>query len=272
MKKIFYLIIVILFNKVTVAQINLATGGGGTITGVAQSYNENRGAEVLVLSAVNIPIQSITLGGFYCGSNGGTDSAYLGARIYNSSTAALLASANDSVYNIQGTTVTIPISYTLVSGKKYRISVYAWGPHAPTGNSGLMYDPATLPYTEPSGMLKINHGYDVYNDTMPYNTNIYVPLLTLNVAITGVDESNPATLFSIYPNPFSTQAILKFNNPAKEMFTLSIFNLQGQLVETEGNIIADYVAIDRKNLRSGIYFFQLMSERKAIVVGKFMVE
>jgi len=272
MRKIFYFIIVLLFNKVTVAQINIATGGGGTVTGVAQSYNENRGAEVVVLSPVNIPVQSITLNGFYCGSNGGTDSAYLGARIYNSSTAAQLAWANDSVYYIHGTSVTIPISYTLVSGKTYRISVYAWGPHAPTGNSGLMYHPANLPYTEPSGMLQIMHGYDGYNDTMPTQNNIYVPLITLNLAITGVGEVNLTNTFSLYPNPFSTQAILKFNNPAKEKFTLSIYNLQGQLVQAEENIFSDYVAIDRKNLNSGLYFFQLMTERKGIVAGKFMVD
>src|SRR4051812_48964051 len=115
MKKIIHLLIIILFiHTISTAQINVATGGGGSITGVAQSYNENRAAEIVVLSATNITVQSITLSGFYCGSNGGTDSAYLGARIYSAATTALLASANDSVHNIFNTNVTIPISYTLI--------------------------------------------------------------------------------------------------------------------------------------------------------------
>ena len=118
------LLIILLVNKISVAQIDLAAGGGGSTTGVGQSYNENRGVEIVVLSATNITVQSITLGGFFCGSNGGTDSAYLGVRIYNSATAALLASANDSVHNLFNTNITIPISYTLVSGNTYRISIY----------------------------------------------------------------------------------------------------------------------------------------------------
>jgi len=109
MKKISFLIIVLAFSKLSIAQINLATGGGGFITGVGQSYNENRGAEVVVLSPVNITIQSLTLGGFFCGSNGGTDSAYMGARIYNSTTGALLAWANDSVHSVYNTNLPFPL-------------------------------------------------------------------------------------------------------------------------------------------------------------------
>jgi hypothetical protein len=239
---------------------------------VAQSYNENRGAEIVVLSAANITVQSITLSGFFCGSNGGTDSAYLGARIYNSTTTALLASANDSVHNIFNTNVTIPISYTLISGNTYRISVYAWGPHPPTGNSGLMYHPATLPYVEPTGALQINHGYDGYGDTMPNFNNIYIPLMTLNTIPTGVAQLNEANTFSVYPNPFSEQAILKFNNPGKIKFSCYIYNALGVLVKTEEDIFSDSITINRKNMSKGLYFFQLTNENSEVTSGRFAVE
>lgn len=273
MKKITYLLAIILFvNQISIAQINIATGGGGSITGIAQSYNENRAAEVVVLSATNITVQSITLSGFFCGNNGGTDSAYLGARIYNAATGALVALANDSVHNIFNTNVTIPISYTLISGSTYRISVNAWGPHPPTGNSGLMYYPATLPYTEPTGMLQINHGYDIYTDSMPNVNNIYIPLITLNTLPTGIAQINEANTFSFYPNPFSDQATLKFNNPNKIKFSFYIYNAQGQLVETTGNIFSDAITINRKNLNKGLYFFQLLNEKSEIISGRFAVE
>jgi hypothetical protein len=273
MKKIVYLLIIILFiNKISIAQINLATGGGGSTTGVGQSYNENRGAEIVVLSASNIMVQSLTLSGFFCGSNGGTDSAYLGVRIYNSATTALLASANDSVHNIFNSNVTIPISYTLISGNSYRISVYAWGPHPPTGNSGLMYHPANLPYTEPTGALQIIHGYDGYGDTMPNTNNIYIPLMTLNTIPTGMAQVNEASTFSVYPNPFSEQAILKFNNPGKIKFSFYIYNTQGLLVKTEEDIFSDIITINRKNLVRGLYFFRLVNEKSEIISGRFAVE
>jgi len=233
---------------------------------------KNRGAEIVVLSATNITVQSITLSGFFCGNNGGTDSAYLGARIYNSTTSALLASANDSVHNIFNSNVTIPISYTLISGSTYRVSVYAWGPHPPTGNSGLMYHPATLPYTEPTGMLQINHGYDGYGDTMPNANNIYVPLITLNTIPTGITQINDPGIFSLYPNPFSQQAILKFNNPDEIKFTFYLYNTQGLLVKTEEAIFSDIVTINRESLNGGLYFFQLVSEKNEIISGRFAVE
>jgi hypothetical protein len=272
MKKFLLLSFLLFVVKISFAQINLATGGGGSITGVGQSYNETRGAEVVVLSAGNITIQSITLGGFFCGNNGGTDSAYLGARIYNSTTAALLASANDSVFNIYNTNVTIPISYTLISGNTYRIAVYAWGPHPPTGNSGLMYHPATLPYTEPTGMLRINHGYESLNDTMPLNNNIYIPLLTLNTIPTVVSQMNQADAFSIFPNPVLGEAVLKFNNLHHMKHTCYIYNPLGQAVQIEENIFSDAVRINRKNLDNGFYFFQLISDKAETVSGKFFVE
>jgi hypothetical protein len=273
MKKIVCLLILLLLvHKITVAQINLAAGGGGSITGVAQSYNENRGAEIVVLSGTNITVQSITLAGFFCGSNGGTDSAYLGVRIYNSATAVLLASANDSVHNVFNTNVTIPISYTLVSGNTYRISVYAWGPNPPTGNSGLMYYPATLPYMEPSGTLQINHGYDIYNDTMPYVNNVYIPLITLNTIPTGIMQVNEANNFSVYPNPFSQQTILKFNNPGKIKFSFYIYDAHGALVQKAKNIFSDNIFITRKNLGSGLYFFQLVNEKGEINSGRIAIE
>lgn len=273
MKKIILLVIVILFiNKISTAQIDIASGGGGSTTGVGQSYNENRGAEVVVLSPTNIVVQSITLRGFFCGNNGGTDSAYLGVRIYNSATTTLLASANDSVYNIFNVNVTIPISYTLVSGNSYRISVYAWGPHPPTGNSGLMYHPATLPYTEPTGMLQINHGYDGYGDTMPATNNIYIPLITINTVPTGIEQITERGTFSVYPNPFSEQTILKFNNPGKIKFNFYLYNTQGQLVKTSENIFSDVLTINRENLISGLYFFQLVNEKREIISGRVAVE
>jgi len=134
-----------------------------------------------------------------------------------------------------------------------------------------MYDPATVPYTEPTGKFKIMYGYDIYYDTMPYNNNIFIPLITLNEAVTVVAEINPATQFSLYPNPFSTQAVLKFNNPSKEKYTLSIYNLEGQLVKKEENIVSDYVYLNRQNFGNGMFFFQLANEAGGIFTGKFIV-
>ena len=135
-----------------------------------------------------------------------------------------------------------------------------------------MYHPTTLPYIDPSGSLQINHGYDTYNDTMPNVNNIYIPLITLNTISVGIVQMNEANIFSLYPNPFSQQAILKFNNPGSIKFSFYIYNAQGALVQTTKNIFSDSFVIDRKNLDSGLYFFQLVTEKGEINSGRFTIE
>ena len=69
--------------------IDLTSGGGGSITGVAQSYNESRAADVTVLSPDPINITSMTVKHLYSGND---NSILVGARIFNSLTHALLYS------------------------------------------------------------------------------------------------------------------------------------------------------------------------------------
>jgi hypothetical protein len=92
----------------TQAQINLASGTTGTTTGVAQSFNETRGVDVTVVAHADISLISMTLNGFFCGQ-GGTATAYVGARIYDINTAQLLASGMDTVSNVYGGSVTVQI-------------------------------------------------------------------------------------------------------------------------------------------------------------------
>jgi hypothetical protein len=82
--------------------IFLDSGVSGTTT-INQSYNENRGADVTVLSPQNLLVTSMTLSGI-----GGTGTAE--AEIYNSNTQALIASASGA---LTGGTITLSISAIL---------------------------------------------------------------------------------------------------------------------------------------------------------------
>ena len=66
-----------------------------------------------------------------------------------------------------------------------------------------------------------------------------------------------------YPNPFNPTTMLSFQLPKACDYTLTIFNVQGQKVQTfEGNHEAGMVNIewDASNMASGIYFYRLNAE------------
>lgn len=75
----------------------------------------------------------------------------------------------------------------------------------------------------------------------------------------------------IYPNPFSDFALLTFDNSKNEKYTLSLFNIKGQLVLTIGNVTTDKVIIEKDNLTSGLYFFQLRTDTQIRATGKLVL-
>jgi hypothetical protein len=153
--------------------IFLDSGVSGSTT-INQSYNENRGVDVTVLSPQDLLVTSMTLSGI-----GGTGTAE--AEIYNSNTQALIASASGT---LTGGTITLSISAILQTGSEYRI---AYGGNLRSGNGFL---PSTFPYTETSGLLRINGSWDGSVGSFPNTPNFEVPEISLNA--TAVPE--PATL------------------------------------------------------------------------------
>jgi hypothetical protein len=158
--------------------IFLDSGVGGTTT-INQSYNENRGADVTVLSPQNLLVTSMTLSGI-----AGTGTAE--AEIYNSNTQALIASASGT---LTGGTITLSISATLLTGGEYRI---AYGGILTQGNGFL---PSTFPYNETSGLLRINGAWDGSVGSFPNTPNSEVPEISLNA--TAVPEPTTLALLGI---------------------------------------------------------------------------
>jgi len=162
--------------------INLTSGTDGSYMS-DQSYNETRAADVTVLSGTDLLVESMTLTGFYF--NNWVTSAVVGARIYNTSTQQLIASAN--VTDSSGGPVTVPISATLVPGGDYRVGFFAATTPA-NGGIGTFFLPAgenpwLIPYTEADGLLQINGAYDIQPDSFPANLSEAVPQVNLQVVV-----------------------------------------------------------------------------------------
>jgi hypothetical protein len=95
---------------------------------------------------------------------------------------------------------------------------------------------------------------------------------TIVILPIGIQENSPLDNYRIYPNPTTLSATLEFKNPTKQECTLTLYDLHGQLLRTIKNITTDKVEIERQSLASGLYFFQLRTEKQIIATGKLTIE
>ena len=90
------------------------------------------------------------------------------------------------------------------------------------------------------------------------------------VGIDGNDGVIPHefALYHNYPNPFNPATTIEFSIPETKRVTLKVYNLMGQEAVTlvDGELQAGYHATKwhAGNMASGIYFYMLMSDKKAI--------
>jgi hypothetical protein len=73
-----------------------------------------------------------------------------------------------------------------------------------------------------------------------------------------------------YPNPISSQAILRANVLLHNSI-LEIYNAQGQLVKKITNIKGNEITFQRDNLPAGIYIFYLSEGNQTISNNKFLI-
>ena len=82
----------------------------------------------------------------------------------------------------------------------------------------------------------------------------------------AIDDPIISTItFSVYPNPTSDKVYTKFPSTEKEVFKIDVYNIKGQkvicnVIENKQNDIYVIDCID-KNLRSGIYYLNIRSNR-----------
>ena len=96
--------------------------------------------------------------------------------------------------------------------------------------------------------------------TLKFDLSVGIPSIT-----------NQTNLASLYPNPFSENAILEINKSNDEIMNIQLFDVLGNLVralDIEGNS----AVIERGNLSDGMYFYRVIQNNNIITTGKFIVE
>lgn len=159
---------------------------------------------------------------------------------------------------------------TNISDNSFMITEY-YGPGQ--NNSGVMlYKGINMGHQWPghwwpSAPIYGNHNLDIEASVEIWNffkkhllTSTSPPLLLADFNVT------------VYPNPMVDKSTLRFDNPNKKSFTLKLFNRHGQLLRTLTNIKTGKIEIERRNLMSGLHFFQLSTEKQVWATGKLAIE
>jgi hypothetical protein len=95
-----------------------------------------------------------------------------------------------------------------------------------------------------------------------------------NICYTGEKEIKQQSFsISLFPNPFSTSAILLINGEIKENSHLYIYNLLGQEVKTIPIINQKEITINRDNLADGMYFYKIITNKnETVAMGKMVIQ
>ncbi len=112
-----------------------------------------------------------------------------------------------------------------------------------------------------SNILFINHnGLEI-----PVNAHT-------NSIATGIAPIDSYLPSSFYPNPMSSEAIISFLNADHQNYFLYLYELTGRRTAPVQSTLSNTFSIERKNMQSGIYFYELTNSNKTKVAkGKFIV-
>ena len=107
------------------------------------------------------------------------------------------------------------------------------------------------------GDVSGNHGWD----------DFWIIKLSL---LTFVDESENDIYVNFYPNPAQAELIIESSLLLTNKFSLSIFNVIGELISKQELTLSDKQAINVKRLIPGVYFIKMVAEDKEHIHFKFI--
>ncbi len=89
---------------------------------------------------------------------------------------------------------------------------------------------------------------------------------------TGINDpySEEKNIISVFPNPFNFSATIQFHS-VKDNVEIDLYNLYGQKIKTMNCLSEDKITIERGNLNTGLYFYELKQNTKSLATGKLII-
>lgn len=135
------------------------------------------------------------------------------------------------------------------------------------GNSSVVL---SYSYTD-TGIFTNNQKY-YYRLKVVYSNNTYAffNVVYLTYIYLGITEKDINEYFKIIPNPCVNFSIIKLNEENNEKLSAHIFNSQGTMVK-EIISLADNYILNRVDFSPGLYFIELIQDKKRIGVCKILI-
>ncbi len=106
---------------------------------------------------------------------------------------------------------------------------------------------------------------------MPNVVNSFYGECQFETSVSSLSNLSSAQVV-LSPNPFNERTIIELYNLENEKVHLSLINCFGQVIRSINNIKDSKIIFERDNLPSGVYFFQLRTDKSIVQTGKFIIQ
>lgn len=106
---------------------------------------------------------------------------------------------------------------------------------------------------------------------IPFSSSLtQTTILTFNSCPVGINEQIDNNSISIYPNPFSEQAVLTSSKTLNNA-SIRIHNVLGQCVKSIEQVNGNEVIIEKEELEEGVYFVQVFEKNSVLKTIKILI-
>ena len=88
----------------------------------------------------------------------------------------------------------------------------------------------------------------------------------------GLNEMQPEIKTYAYPNPFSIQTKIYFDNPSGEIFSLIVYDVFGKEIKVMNELNNQPVILEKGDISPGLYFYNISGQSGKKVSGKIIIQ
>jgi len=87
----------------------------------------------------------------------------------------------------------------------------------------------------------------------------------------GIDKDINRIQIQIGPNPFQEFTLIRFDNQRNERYDFELYDFTGKKVQEINNVRSNCIELNRNNLPTGVYLFQLQNKIGRVYSGRLIM-
>jgi hypothetical protein len=106
-------------------------------------------------------------------------------------------------------------------------------------------------------------------------TDTILPIYDYNTCLTPATARDDAASFTnvnVYPNPFSSTAVIELQRNDRSAYSMRLVSLTGQVLVAREGLRNDRIELDRQGIQSGLYFIELRDAKGRQVTKKVIIQ